>query len=123
MFSFNHATRAICRCACATVFAVAPVLALANEMADDCPAIKSPDGSDFDWGLVSDDADVKRCLLDLAQNLVAVEAMANWMRTQRFEVTDPYVVTPGKIHLYAIWDTPKRKENIPFWENIPFLEK
>ena len=45
---------------------------LVNEMADDCPAIKSSDGSDFDWGLVSDDADVRRCLLDLAQNLVTV---------------------------------------------------
>ena len=96
---------------------------LVNEIADDCPAIKSPDGSDFDWGLVSGNADVRRCLLDLAQNLVTVAAMADWMRTQRFEVSEPYVVPSGKLLLRAIWDPPKRKENVPFWDNIHFLEK
>ena len=96
---------------------------LVNEMADDCPAIKSPDGSDFDWGLVSDDADVRRCLLDLAQNLVTVEAMADWMREQRFEVSEPYVVPPGHLLLQAIWDTPKLKEQVPFWANVNIFQR
>ena len=96
---------------------------LVNEIADDCPAIKSPDGSDFDWGLVSGNADVRRCLLDLAQNLVTVEAMADWMRTQRFEVSEPYVTSWGTIYLNAEWDTPKRQENVPFWENINIFSR
>ena len=96
---------------------------LVNEMADDCPAIKSPDGSDFDWGLVSGNADVRRCLLDLAQNLVTVEAMADWMRTQRFEVSDPYVTSWGTIYLNATWDTPKLQENVPFWDNINIFNR
>ena len=96
---------------------------LVNEMADDCPAIKSPDGSDFDWGLVSDDADVKRCLLDLAHNLVTVEAMADWMREQRFEVSEPFVGSGGRIVLNAKWDTPKRQENVPFWDNINIFSR
>lgn len=96
---------------------------LANEMADDCPAIKSPDGSDFDWGLVSRDADVRRCLLDLAQNLVTVEAMADWMRAQRFEVSAPYVASSGTIFLNATWDTPKLKENAQFWDNINIFSR
>jgi len=96
---------------------------LVNEMADDCPAIKSPDGSDFDWGLVSGNADVKRCLLDLAHSLVTVEAMADWMRAQRFEVSEPYVASWGTIFLNATWDTPKRQENVPFWENINIFNR
>lgn len=96
---------------------------LVNEMADDCPAIKSPDGSDFDWGLVSGNADVRRCLLDLAHNLVTVEAMANWMRAQRFEVSDPFVGSGGRIVLNAKWDTPKRQENVPFWDNINIFSR
>ncbi len=96
---------------------------LVNEMADDCPAIKSPDGSDFDWGLVSDDADVRRCLLDLAQNLVTVEAMADWMREQRFEVSEPFVGSGGGIVLNAKWHTPKLKENVPFWDNINIFSR
>ena len=96
---------------------------LVNEMADDCPAIKSPDGSDFDWGLVSGNADVRRCLLDLAQNLVTVEAMADWMRAQRFEVSDPFVGSGGRIVLNAKWDNPKRQENVPFWDNINIFSR
>ena len=94
-----------------------------NEMADDDPAIKSPDGSDFDWGLVSGNADVRRCLLDLAQNLETVEAMADWMRAQRFEVSEPYVASWGTIFLNATWDTPKRQENVLFWENINIFNR
>ena len=96
---------------------------LVNEMADDCPAIKSSDGSDFDWGLVSDDADVRRCLLDLAHNLATVEAMADWMRAQRFEVSEPFVGSGGRIVLNATWDTPKLQENVPFWDNINIFNR
>ena len=96
---------------------------LVNEIADDCPAIKSSDGSDFDWGLVSGNADVKRCLLDLAHNLVTVEAMADWMRAQRFEVSEPFVGSGGGIVLNAKWDTPKLKENVPFWDNINIFSR
>ena len=96
---------------------------LVNEIADDCPAIKSPDGSDFDWGLVSGNADVRRCLLDLAQNLETVEALADWMRAQRFEVSEPFVGGSGGIVFNATWATPKRQENVPFWENINIFSR
>lgn len=96
---------------------------LANAIADDCPYIKSPDGSDFDWGLELGNADVKRCLLDLAQNLETVKAMADWMRAQRFRVSKPCVTSSGTIYLDATWDTPKHQENVLFWENINIFNR
>ena len=96
---------------------------LANAIADDCPSIKSHDGSDFDWGLELGNADVKRCLLDLAQNLETVKAMADWMRAQRFRVSKPCVTSSGTIYLDATWDNINIFSRVLIVKNKPFTRQ
>ena len=45
------------------------------------------------------------------------------MREQRFEVSEPFVGSLGGIVLNATWDTPKLKENVPFWDNINIVNR
>ena len=96
---------------------------LANAIADDCPSIKSRDGSDFDWGLEFGNTDVKRCLLDLAQNLETVKAMADWMRAQRFRVSKPCVTSSGTIYLDATWDNINIFSRVLIVKNKPFTRQ
>lgn len=101
---------------------------LKNENAEEpaCQAIKSPDGSDFDWDTINSKKEFEICLSDLAGNLESPEEMRNWLEKEGFSDTsiDDYggIGDTNSTSVHAKWDPRSEGKLMPFKEDFRIMK-
>ena len=69
----------------------------------------------FDWGKISSDIDLEKCILSVSRQLKSADALSDWLRVQGFKVADVYDTVPkGGDHVSAVWDSELNKSIYPY---------